>query len=178
MSFVSCVGEVKRSYFDKVKQASILDAVYQEHHRFPKQHWGKFPNICRSRMFSCPICCKRPIWRANLITLSLLMFYFSFYQFLCSNVNTINKSMILHNFHRNFFLRLHYLLYTYLSLIPASILFSIKFCQSLLILLMMFSKQMKVLQMNRTFLVLSLFHSWPSLGKMPKQCINIIINAY
>ena len=36
MSFVSCVGEVKKSYFDKVKQASILDAGYQEHHRFPK----------------------------------------------------------------------------------------------------------------------------------------------
>ena len=44
-----------------------------------------------------------------------------------------------------FVLRPHYLLYTYLSLIPAFFLFSIKLCESLSTLSIMISKQMKVL---------------------------------
>ena len=39
----------------KVKQASIPGAGYEEHHKFPKWHWGKVSKIGRSRMFPCPI---------------------------------------------------------------------------------------------------------------------------
>ena len=54
-------------------------------------------------------------------------------------------------------MRPHYLLYTYLPLIPASFLFSIKLCERLSNLLILVSKQMKVLQMNRISPVFSLF---------------------
>ena len=43
----------------KVKQANIPGAGYQEHHKFPKWHWGKVPKMCRSWMFPCPICRKK-----------------------------------------------------------------------------------------------------------------------
>ena len=68
-------------------------------------------------------------------------------------------------------MRPHYLLYTYLPLIPASFLFSIKLCERLSNLIILVFKQMKVLQMNRIspFSLSLCIHFLPSLGKVSKQ---------
>ena len=68
----------------------------------------------------------------------------SIYQFFCSNVNTINKSMILHNINVNFFASKLIALYLFITH-PCFFLFSIKLCESPSNLLTMFSKQMKVI---------------------------------
>ena len=48
----------------KMKQASIPDAGYEEHHKFPKWHWVKVLKICRFRIFPCPIFRKKIICRS------------------------------------------------------------------------------------------------------------------
>ena len=131
-----------------MKQISILDSGYEQHHKLPKWYLGKVPKICRSRIFLCPICHKKTFcrlcqWQMSRLSLLMWWFCFSFYWFFCWNVNTINNSMILHIIHVKFFASV-FLPYTYLSFIPASFLFSIKLCESLSNMLIMFSKQMKI----------------------------------
>ena len=92
-----------------MKQASIPDVGYMEHHKFPK--WGKVSKICMSRMFPAPSTVKEQFAGhvSEYLCKGLDWFYrfedftFHFTSFFCSNVNTINKSMILHNIHVNFF---------------------------------------------------------------------------
>ena len=62
----------------KVKQASIPDAGYEEHHKFPKWHWGKVSKKCRSRMFPCSICCEKKllVMLVNILLFILLVLLF------------------------------------------------------------------------------------------------------
>ena len=105
-----------------------------------------------------------PIWR----------FYFLFHWFFCLNLNTINKSMILHNNHVNFFVSTLLALLYLFTLIPTYFLISFNLCESLSNLLTMFSKQMKVLQINQTSPVFFLFfYSFLVIASENLQTISI-----
>ena len=104
------------------------------------------------------------------LILPVLKFYFSIYQLFCLNVNTINKSMVLHNIHVNVFASVTHLCFFFFHQVVQK---PFKFINN-------------VLQTNENFLNESNFPSFlsfcafildHSLGKCPNNFF-ININVY
>ena len=141
---------------------------------------GKVQKTCRFRMFLCAICHKKRLaghvseylckWLGWVYQCEDFTFRFT-NSFVQMQIPLINPWYYAYHV---IFMRPHYLLYTYLPLIPASFLFSIKLCERLSNLLILVPKQMKVLQMNRIFPFFSLFvYSFSAIAWESVQTISV-----